>query len=270
MTPQIRVMTYNIRYGNPCDQTHGWHRRRGAVASTIRFHCPDIVGLQEALHDQLGYLRERLPAYEWLSAGRRRAATAGEYAAIGYDRRRFDLEADATFWLSERPDTAGEISWDAKQPRLVRYARFRERETDTRFYHFNTHFDHFGETARLRSAELLRRRIDEITDDRPVVVTGDFNTRESEAPYRELTRHGYRRRLLDARTVANYPHHGPDTTMTDFHQFIPEKKIDYVLVTDDVEVLLHGSCADTDADGLFPSDHLPVVACLRLPSHGKN
>jgi endonuclease/exonuclease/phosphatase family metal-dependent hydrolase len=267
MTSQIRVMTYNIRYGSPTDQKYGWRHRRDAVASTIRFHRPDIVGLQEALHDQLQYLRERLPDYEWLSAGRRQTATAGEYAAMGYDGSRFELEADATFWLSEDPETAGKTGWDAKQPRLVRYARFREHETDIQFYHFNTHFDHFGETAKLRSAELLRRRIDDITDDRPVIVTGDFNTRESEAPYRELTRDDYRRWLRDAHGVADYPHHGPDTTMTDFHQLIPEKKIDYVLVTDDVEVLLHGSCADTDADGQFPSDHLPVVVCLQLPIH---
>ncbi|MGQ4557157.1 endonuclease/exonuclease/phosphatase family protein [Halobellus sp. GM3] len=258
-------MSYNIRYDNPNDQKYVWRHRREGVTSNIRFHDPDIVGLQEALHDQLRDLRRRLPKYEWLSAGRRGGKTVGEYAAMGFDRGRFNLEADSTFWLSEDPSATGSVGWDARQPRLVRYARFREYETGIQFYHFNTHFDHVGETSRIQSAALLRNRIDAMTDDLPVIVTGDFNTRESNRAYRRLTRRRQRRTLLDARHAASYPHHGPETTMTDFHRLVPDKKIDYVLVTEDVEVLLHGACADTDGEGLFPSDHLPIVAHVLLP-----
>jgi endonuclease/exonuclease/phosphatase family metal-dependent hydrolase len=258
-------MTYNIRYDNPSDQKFVWRRRRNGVTSNIRFHDPDVVGLQEALHDQLEDLRDRLPGYEWLSAGRREKEAAGEYAAIGYAKERFNLEADGTFWLAEDPSEPGTVGWDAKLPRLVRYARIREYETGIQFYHFNTHFDHYGEEARVQSAELLRDRIDELTGERPTIVTGDFNTCESDPPYHVLTGANGHRSLLDAHHAANYPHHGPRTTMTDFHSLVPDRKIDYVFVTEDVEVVVHGACADTDDEGLYPSDHLPVVVDIVLP-----
>lgn len=267
MASNVTIMTYNVRYDNPNDEKYVWRQRRDYVASTIRFHDPDVVGLQEALHDQLRDLRDRLPGYEWLEAGRRSGAdeNAGEYAAVGYDRDQFNLESEGTFWLSETPSEPGSVGWDAMLPRLVRYVRLREYDTGVELYHFNTHFDHAGETARLESAELLRERVADLAGDLPVVVTGDFNSREGEPPYRLLTRRDGERTLLDAHHVANHAHHGPTTTMTDFQSLVPDKKIDHVLVSRDVEVLLHGAVSDTYGNGQYPSDHLPLLVVLSLP-----
>jgi endonuclease/exonuclease/phosphatase family metal-dependent hydrolase len=263
-------MSYNIRYDNPNDGRYAWRTRRDNVAGVIRFHRPDVVGLQEALHDQLQDLRERLPSYQWLSAGRAKAENAGEYAAVGFDKLRFNLETSSTFWLSETPSETGSTGWDARFPRLVRYVKLRERQSGTELFHFNTHFDHEGETSRLKSAKLLQRRIDELAPDAPVVVTGDFNCRESEPPYRHLTNRSQSnegRTLRDARYASCHPHHGPVTTMTDFQNLIPEKKIDYVFVTSDVVVDDHGVCSDSYRNGQYPSDHLPIVARLSLPNY---
>lgn len=261
-------MSYNVRYDNPNDGEHAWRTRRDDVASVIRFHRPDLVGLQEALHDQLEDVRDRLPRFEWLSAGRAAAENAGEYAAIGYDRDRFNLETEDSFWLSETPSEPGSVGWDAMLPRLVRVVKLRERTTDVEFHHFNTHFDHAGETARLESARLLRDRIDDRATDGPVIVTGDLNCRRTASPYRHLTERSQSspgRTLRDAHRVSRRPHHGPDTSVTDFHNLVPDKKIDHVLVTTDVEVILHGTCSDTYGDGRYPSDHLPIVTRLSLP-----
>lgn len=54
--------------------------------------------------------------------------------------------------------------------------------------------------------------------------------------------------------------------MTDFRELVPDKKIAYVFATPNISVGLHGSCADTDSAGNFPSDHLPLLATVRLPS----
>lgn len=266
MPSRIRVMSYNVRYDNPSDDRYVWRRRRDEVANVIRFHRPDLVGLQEALHDQLRDLRERLPDYEWLQAGRADSETenAGEYAAIGYDAARFNLEGEWTLWLSETRDP-GTTGWDAMLPRLVRYVKLREYETGIGFYFFNTHFDHAGERARVESADLLHSRIDEVPPDTPVVVTGDFNARATDPAYERLTGEDDRRRLFDTHVAANHGHHGPETSVTDFTSLVPDRKIDHVFVTGDVEVLLHGTCSDTYGDGLYPSDHLPVVVDLSLP-----
>ncbi|MFB6165304.1 MAG: endonuclease/exonuclease/phosphatase family protein [Haloarculaceae archaeon] len=268
MPSHVAVMTYNVRYDNPADQEYVWRKRRDEVASVIRFHDPDLVGLQEALGDQLRDLRDRLPGYEWLPAGRDAGAAenAGEYPAIGYDTDRFNLEAEDSFWLSETPDEPGSVGWDAALPRLVKYVELREIDTDVRFFHFNTHFDHAGDRARVESAKLLRDRIDAVTGDEPIVVTGDFNAEEATEPYEVLTHeNGHRRALLDAHYAASYPHHGPTTTVTDFTSLVPDHKIDHVFVSRDDEVLVHGTCSDTFGDGLYPSDHLPVLVKLSVP-----
>lgn len=270
MPRPITVMSYNIRYDNPNDGRYAWRIRRDNVAGVIRFHKPDIVGLQEALHDQLQDLRERLPSYEWLNAGRAKAENAGEYAAVGFDKQRFNLEESSTFWLSEEPDEVGSVGWDARFPRLVRYTKLRERQTGVELFHFNTHLDHEGETSRLKSAKLLQRRIDELAPNEPVVVTGDFNCRQSSPPYQHLTKRTQAcegRTLRDARFASTTPHHGPLTTMTDFQNLIPDKKIDHVFVTSDVVVNMHGVCSDSYVNGRYPSDHLPIVVDLSFPSH---
>src|SRR2546423_12609173 len=44
----LRVMTFNIRYDNPADGVNAWPNRKDWVASLIRFHAADVVGVQEA------------------------------------------------------------------------------------------------------------------------------------------------------------------------------------------------------------------------------
>lgn len=265
-----RAMSYNVRYPNPNDGEHTWDHRRDHVASTIRFHRPDVVGLQEAFHAQVADLRERLENFEWLSAGRPDDGVAGEYPAVGYRRARFDLLDDDSFWLSETPDRPSQ-GWDASLPRIVRWVVLRDRSTDVEFVHFNTHFDHRGETARERSAALLLERIEELATDRPIVVTGDFNCRPGSKPYRILVDRDdgtERRTLLDADTVSIHPSHGPSTSMTDFENLVPDKKIDHVFVTPAVDVYQFGICSDTYDNGTYPSDHLPVLADVMLPDGG--
>ena len=268
---RLSAMSYNVRYDNPEENAHPWRHRRDDVASVLRFHAPDVVGLQEALHDQLEDLRSRLPGYEWLSAGRRRPECAGEYAAIGYDRDRFNLEGEGTIWLSETPNEAGSVGWDAQLPRLVRHVRLRDESTDVEFYLFNTHFDHYGETARRESADLLLDRIDDLAANEPVVVTGDFNSLASSATYERLSGRDKRsegRALRDSHQIARRGHHGPATTVTDFRNLVPDRKIDHVFVSSGVEPILHGVCSDTFGNGTYPSDHLPVLVELSLPENG--
>ncbi|WP_232686169.1 endonuclease/exonuclease/phosphatase family protein [Halobacterium zhouii] len=262
--PSLTVLTYNVRYANPNDAEQVWENRRDDVASCIRFHRPQLVGLQEAAPEQVRDLSERLPAFEWLTGGRSESENAGEYVAIGYDADYLDAESEDEFWLSETPSEPGSRGWDAMLPRLVRYSRFRDRRTDDVFYHFNTHFDHRGETARLESARLLRDRIDDVAAETPFVVTGDFNARPSTDVYRTLTaerEHG--RALVDAHYRSDIPHHGPLTTMTDFHDLVPEKKIDYVFVSEELDVNVHGTCSDLDEEGQYPSDHLPILTVVQ-------
>ncbi|MFW5918108.1 MAG: endonuclease/exonuclease/phosphatase family protein [Haloferacaceae archaeon] len=264
MTAWLRAMTYNVRYDTPEDGEHAWANRRAAVASTIRFHAPDVLGLQEPLAHQLADLAERLPDFEWLGCGRIDGESEGEHTPIGYRTDRIECVASDTFWLSETPEEPGSVGWDARHPRIVTWARLRDRRTDTRFLLANTHLSHDGPRARRESARLLLDRLTDLRDDEPVVLTGDFNCVAGEEPYAILTDDDSPLALAGEADRSSEPPHGPATSRTDFESLRPDRKIDHVFTTPDVGVGTHGVCTDVYDDGRFPSDHLPVLAALDL------
>ncbi len=257
--PYLRIMSFNIRLNTPRDSSNAWPNRKDLAASMIRFHHADLVGLQEALKIQVDDLAERLPGYEWIGVGRDDGRERGEFMAIFYRSDRFELLEEATFWLSENPDSVGVRGWDAAYNRVVTWGKFRDRLTDRVFFHFNTHFDNVGEQARRESARLLLAKVEEIAGTAPVVVTGDFNCQESSEPYRILTDTTSTESLLDARFLSVHGHHGPTGTWTGFEVAgTPGEKIDHIFVKGGITVLQHGVLSDS-FDSRFPSDHMPVI-----------
>lgn len=256
-TDPLRVMTFNIRYNNPGDGEHAWPHRKEKVASMIRLHDADLIGVQEALKDMLEELDALLPAYTWFGVGRADGKEAGEYSAILYRKDRFALLDQGTFWLSETPAVPGSKSWDAAIERIATWGQFRDRTTGQVFYHFNTHYDHVGVQAREESSRLLLRRIREIAGDTPVVLTGDFNVERSAAAYQVLVNEIGA--LRDVHDLSRYPHHGPTSTWNGFKAIEPGRWIDFIFVRGRAAVGQHAVLSDT-WDGLFPSDHLPVLA----------
>ncbi|HEY3296515.1 MAG TPA: endonuclease/exonuclease/phosphatase family protein [bacterium] len=264
----VRVMTYNIRYDNPADSLDNWKYRKNFVVSTVRYHAPDVFGIQEGLISQVHDLSAALRGFRWCGKGRDDGAEAGEFSAIFYDATRFVLLKDSTFWLSPTPDKPSK-GWDAALNRIVTWAKLQDKQTRRVFFVFNTHFDHMGVTAREESAKLLLRQIRHIAKDKPAVVTGDFNSTDTEAPYAALTAKDSSKaiHLADALTICESPHHGPLKTFSGFdvHKGLIGDRIDFVFVSDGVRVIRHATLADFKSDERFPSDHLPVIAEIALP-----
>jgi endonuclease/exonuclease/phosphatase family metal-dependent hydrolase len=261
----IRVMTFNIRYDNPGDGENAWFNRKEFVASTIRLHQADVVGVQEALLHQLEDLSEQLPEFSWTGTGRN-ADGGGEYSAILYRTDRFEMIETDTFWLSESPDVPGSRSWDAAYPRIATWARLSDKKSNDEVVVLNTHFDHIGELARVESAKQILDTVPKIAEGLPIVVMGDLNTTENGEPYTVLAESTLSdgRKLLDGFYHSVHGHHGPSSTWTGFTNIVPDRRIDYIFVSDDITVNQHAALAD-QSDGLFPSDHLPVLAEIELP-----
>ena len=268
--PPLRVMTFNIRYDNPADGVNAWPNRKDWVASLVRFHGADVVGVQEALAHMLTDLDARLPGFARVGVGRTDGRTKGEFSAILYRTDRLALLDSGTFWLSPTPQTVGSKGWDAAIERVATWARFRDRVTGCSHLHLNTHFDHIGEQARQESARLIRRRLATLANGLPVVMTGDLNTDPTSASYRILSRDTIDALppLADGFVVSRSGNYGPTSSWTAFKAIEPGRRIDYILVSAPVAVLTHGILPDS-WDGRFPSDHLPVLASLETCGRGR-
>ncbi|MFH1737504.1 MAG: alpha/beta hydrolase fold domain-containing protein [bacterium] len=263
-------MTFNIRQNNPNDGVDAWPNRKDRVAEMIgaRYRV-DLAGLQEVFKGQLEDLEERLPGYAWIGVARDDGKEQGEFCPIFFRAERVELLENGTFWLSETPEIPGKKGWDAACNRIVTWGKFRDKKSGRLFYHFNTHFDHVGRQARQESTKLLWQRISSTTQNIPVVVTGDFNTRENSQIYALLTGKepmgDTHSDLKDGRYVSINGHEGPTTTSTDWTTIRPpETKIDYIFVRNGVEVMKH-RVLDDCFDGHYPSDHLPVLADVKIP-----
>lgn len=262
----VRVMSFNIRYDNPDDGPDGWPNRKDFVASTIRFHKADIVGIQEGLIHQLEDLDGYLEEFDRAGVGRDDGEEEGEFSAIYYKADRFEAVETGNFWLSETPEVAGSRGWDAAITRIVSWVYFKDKTNDKNFYAFNTHFDHRGVEARKNSATLIVQKIEEIAGDAPVVLTGDFNTTDEREPYKIITatdREGSDLVLYDGFYHSENAHHGPASTSNGFEDIRPGRRIDYIFVNKGFKVIYHGILADV-REGHFPSDHLPVLAEIIL------
>lgn len=262
-TSAVRVMSFNIRYDEPRDGVNAWTNRKQKVADLIRFHKADLVGVQEALLTQLRDLESLLSDFAWCGVGRSDGKEGGEYSAILYRKSRFQLSDCKTFWLSPTPDVAGSKGWDAAYPRVVTWARVRDRDSRRSFIHFNTHFDHVGQTARVESSKLILERIGAIAGASPFVLTGDFNVVESNEAYKTIVGGNNAVKVSDTKYVSVNPHFGGDSTWTAFKQIEPGRRIDYIFVRTGTKVLEHGILAD-QWNGLWASDHLPVLAEIQI------
>lgn len=261
----LTVMSFNIRYNTPRDSANAWPLRKDKVASQIIFHEPQVLGVQEALWEQMDDLAKVLPGYKFIGTGRDDGDKKGEFSAIFYDADRLTLLDQRTFWLSETPDKVGSKGWDAQLPRIVTYGRFRDKKTKKEFYHFNTHFDHMGKVARRESAKLLLQKVNEIAGKTPAVITGDFNATPADEPIQVIVNPQDPMHLSDAKALSKTPHYGPTGTFNGFRaRETGTEPIDYIFLKGKWNVAKHATISQSWM-GLFASDHYAVVAELSFP-----
>ncbi len=259
----VRWCTFNIRCINNDDNEKGvgWDVRKDRLCQWVKDHDIDVVGMQEVTHPQLLDVLERLSEYDYVGVGRNDGKEDGEYTPVLYRRDRFETLDKGNFWLSETPDVAGSKGWDAALPRVVSWAKLKDRKSGKIFMAVNTHFDHIGQTARVESAKLIMQRIQEIVGEKPAIVTGDFNITDTDPAYATMV--GSEFKMLDAYKVSP-SHEGVKYTFHGYRDVDPEtaSKIDFIFVTPKIEVLRTGVEPNNLEEPL--SDHNPHWADLQF------
>lgn len=254
----VVLATYNTRV--PCDPPpYDWASRKDRILKIIADNDFDIFGVQEIGPDQIADLVAD-GVFARIGGGRDDFKDKGEHCCIFYRKDRFELEAGGTFSLSERPDEPGLRSWGSCCPRIATWGRFIDKTTGCKFVYYNTHLDHVSELAREEGIKLVVRHAAGNSAGLPLVLTGDFNAYPESETYRVASE-----LLRDSRAISKTGHKGPDTTWHGWGKFEgPDTPIDYIFVSDGIEVLSHVT-DDTKPSGEFASDHFPVIAKLVFP-----
>ena len=261
----IKVMTYNLKFASPTFKP-SWSVRRNWQVDMINKYSPDIIGTQEGLKEQIDFLMDKLTEYVVVGEGRK-GGDDDEHMAIFFRRDKFRLREMATFQLSETPEILG--SGPEINPRIVTWARLAvinrpadgktspypedyrgHWENTQEFYVFNTHFFTARSgynLAKLNSAKLILERINafnrfgEWTKDRPVFLVGDFNARPGGEVHRTFVGDGKSDNPLLLKDSAQQ-----------------DQGIDWILYKGNVKVLSYEKI-DFNVDGLYPSDHKPIL-----------
>jgi len=255
-----KIMTYNIRYDNANDGDNQWSERKDFLSNQVAFYNPDIFGIQEGLNHQVQYLDSAFTNYNYIGVGRDDGKTKGEYSAIFYNKEKFVILNEGTFWLSDTPDKIS-VGWDASMECICTYGLFKNKVTNEHFFVFNTHFDHIGKIALVNSAALILKKIDEFnTNNLPVIVMGDFNLKPDTEPIQLLSKV-----LNDTKKASVSKPFGPIGTFNGFKFDKPvSNRIDYIFTSKQgVQVSKYAVLSDSK-DCKYPSDHLPVFIELKF------
>ena len=264
----MKIITWNIRCQNATDNARscGWAVRREHLCAIVNEQAPDIFATQEGYAPQIDDLRAALADYQMAGVGRNDGAREGEFCAIFFRADRYELRAQNTRWLSQTPDVPS-FGWGAHCIRIVTCARLFDRETGREFEVWNSHFDHAVPLARLESARMLRREIEDLNV--PAILCGDFNSAPDDEPILALTNNNG---LRDSRSHAEQAPRGPHATFCGFANFTDrieapiggdEARIDYILPNENWHIESY-AVLPTD-DNPFPaSDHRPVIVELNL------
>lgn len=256
----LKIMTYNIRLDIVSDGENSWSNRKDFFTSQIQFYEPDIIGVQEAMPNQVVDIATALPQYGYVGKAREENGK-GESSNIFYNKEKFKVIETNTFWLSETPEIVSK-GWDASYNRVCTYALLKNKKSNKLLWVFNTHLDHVGEVARTEGLELILSKIDKINDKKyPVILMGDFNSEPETDRIIAL-----KNKMNDARTISIEKPFGPYGTFNSFnHNAAVNTLIDYIFLSKDNTIKVNKYAVLSDSKDLkYPSDHFPVFIEIKL------
>jgi len=250
---QLAVISSNIRYDEPNDGPHAWSHRREFLAQRLNILAADLLATQEGQRWQIEDLASRLPDLT-LVDGHREWSDTLMYPCLYYRPDVLTLAASGDIWLSESPTEAGSRSFGSAFPRLCTWARFEED-----LLAINVHLDHEQPQTRVKQVLVLLEQLRTMHEEPiEVVLMGDFN----EAP--------------DGQVRAAINQNWPDLSdpwldlelaeESSHHCFGQEldygSRGDWILTGPSLTASHIHLDKTASADGVFPSDHFILKACL--------
>lgn len=258
----ISIATINVRVTNVRDSLNHWDNRKQQILDFIAQDSLDIVCMQEPTSAQLRFFLKSLTKYRCV--GNKPQNVAGEeFVPIFYNIRDFDCLNSGTFWLSETPDSASTKGWDGKNVRRATWAIIKSKRNGSSLCVVNTHLDHKGEEARIQGMRLIKERFKQIANELPILICGDINCSAISQPYFIALNDYFL--MYDAYHVANnrkgvtYSYHGFGNRPLNKREIC-----DFIFVTKDVKVTGIDIIKEQKINGIYMTDHCPIVALVSV------
>ena len=284
-TAEIKVATYNV-WGNKqrnsmvykykkAPESRLWENSRDIVAQMIVDAEWDIFGVQEGGN----LVREELPKlvkqkggkYKWWFQRPNPAIPESEDTNLAngmvWRSDRFKVSNKQVYWLSPTPETPSK-AWEEKVKhwRFVMSANVKDKKTGIEFIFMVTHCPLMRST-REKSAKLIIEREKAMNpENKTVIFVGDMNS-QPEMPYSQIIRTHF----TDTRDIAEVKSEVTGTMNgAEGVKINPKRTIDHIYIRGNnpkYKVLEHRVRVDkyqVGEDLLFPSDHCPVEATIRL------
>ncbi|EGV61628.1 hypothetical protein PSN45_000307 [Yamadazyma tenuis] len=268
----FRVITSNVRVktNKPFAHEQPWDVRKYGQIQTLQQQSANsstLIGLQEIKKDMLDEVIAGLnnnqtnitSGWTYFGVGRDDGVEKGEYAAVVYDNRVWDLVNGTYKWLSPTPDIPTK-GWGASNIRIVTMTELKHIQTGKHINYFNTHYDQTSEEAREHSSELIAGWISQIPNDYQTILTGDFNSIDTDLSYTTLVKD-----LADTRVIA-YQKYSQEPTYTGFEPTDNQTVIDFIWAPIDsntqgsnTTVIDYNVIDNVTPEGYRFSDHRPVV-----------
>ena len=236
------VMSFNLLVAKESEPD-----RFNAALTQINAADPDILGVQECSVLWYEFLCGQLGDRYAVVGELNHTSTQMWRNAIFYKKDKFELIETKTQWLSATPSTSSRLT-NENQYRILTYAVLKDVKTGATFAHCNTHMT-IIEEVRESQFKVLVKLLGKL--DYPIVMTGDFNTREGSQYYQKITDFG----LYSAHVL---------TSAHDSANTVSSSSIDFCFVDPaHIGVVSHEVIEET-VGGVEPSDHNAVVVKFRF------
>ena len=267
----LRVATFNVHYilldADKTDRWSiaGWNRRRASTSQVLRSLDADIIAFQEMESFRRGDdgsvnlarddLLDALPDHAASASGDWRYFPSTQ--PIFYRRDRLRLLDQGWFFFSDTPDVIYSRTFDDTWPAFASWSWLEDRATARRLRVVNLHLDFRSGENRLKSARLVADRIASwLEAGEHVVIAGDLNVLANSRTTDILREAGLS--LTPVRGSSFHANRG-------LNLFGP---IDHILHDCRTALTDQPVAIRARPDGIWPSDHYPVLAQLVLAAQG--
>lgn len=277
----MRVMSYNIRFSHSesdykeADDPRKWAARKNVVPGSLAGKNFDVMGSQENTTGQIADILGAASMASYSAAGRsnhNKALTetgydsAYETSAIYYRKTSVTMLENGTFWYAEDNDAVYWGDWsNGYNMRCCNWAKLEY--AGRAFYIFNVHLqvntteDVKYREMRLKQLRKVLGKIKKVSDDYPVILTGDFNCtpgKDGDA-FRWLVAEGT---MKEARSLSRQPH-GPYGTLHYFQaDNATSSRVDHIFINDKFDVQSYWTDNSQQKSLAWESDHNPVIVDL--------